>query len=342
MRPQSVAARANMPRQRCQDARLRMESKRRPRLFSAVLSHRAVMLSSLNPRFSGLLMPCSEASPAPGWTQEPFSDAHERSSNATDGDRIGPRDPSLLRAETFETRMLLDVQMIMGVNFRRTIHSRNSVTIHSMSSSLIAVTHRVRTVTSLEACQPRLINLVLVPVAELKELSPELVRAGADLRLAVGRIARRLRQAHEVGRPDPVRGVRAGPAGPGRPEHAGRARRAGAGPTAGHGHHAGRAGGARPGDAREPDAADGRRCWSSVTDGGPQDAARPAVRERAADHRTPSTRSSPPCERRELLGACCRCSTGWRSGCDGERARASPRSAAATSGSRCPTPRSAC
>jgi DNA-binding MarR family transcriptional regulator len=36
-------------------------------------------------------------------------------------------------------------------------------------------------------------------VAELKELSPEVVRAGADLRVVVGRIARRLRQAHEVG-----------------------------------------------------------------------------------------------------------------------------------------------
>jgi len=36
-------------------------------------------------------------------------------------------------------------------------------------------------------------------VAELKELSPDLVRAGADLRVAVGRIARRLRQAHAVG-----------------------------------------------------------------------------------------------------------------------------------------------
>ncbi|GAA3436026.1 MarR family winged helix-turn-helix transcriptional regulator [Kutzneria kofuensis] len=36
-------------------------------------------------------------------------------------------------------------------------------------------------------------------MAEVEELSPELVRAGADLRVAVGRIARRLRQAHEVG-----------------------------------------------------------------------------------------------------------------------------------------------
>jgi DNA-binding MarR family transcriptional regulator len=36
-------------------------------------------------------------------------------------------------------------------------------------------------------------------VAELKELSPDLVRAGVDLRVAVGRIARRLRQAHAVG-----------------------------------------------------------------------------------------------------------------------------------------------
>lgn len=36
-------------------------------------------------------------------------------------------------------------------------------------------------------------------MAELKELSPDLVRAGADLRVAVGRIARRLRQAHAVG-----------------------------------------------------------------------------------------------------------------------------------------------
>jgi len=36
-------------------------------------------------------------------------------------------------------------------------------------------------------------------VAELKELSPDLARAGADLRVAVGRIARRLRQAHAVG-----------------------------------------------------------------------------------------------------------------------------------------------
>ena len=33
----------------------------------------------------------------------------------------------------------------------------------------------------------------------MKELSPDLVRAGADLRVAVGRIARRLRQAHAVG-----------------------------------------------------------------------------------------------------------------------------------------------
>lgn len=89
--------------------------------------------------------------------------------------------------------------MIMDVNFRGAVHSRNSVAIHSMSSALIAVTHRVCVVTSPEACQSRLINLVLVPVAELKELSPDLVRAGADLRVAVGRIARRLRQAHEVG-----------------------------------------------------------------------------------------------------------------------------------------------
>jgi DNA-binding MarR family transcriptional regulator len=36
-------------------------------------------------------------------------------------------------------------------------------------------------------------------VAELKELSPDLVRSGVDLRVAVGRIVRRLRQAHEVG-----------------------------------------------------------------------------------------------------------------------------------------------
>ena len=36
-------------------------------------------------------------------------------------------------------------------------------------------------------------------MAELKELSPDLARAGADLRVAVGRIARRLRQAHAVG-----------------------------------------------------------------------------------------------------------------------------------------------
>ncbi|QUQ68554.1 MarR family winged helix-turn-helix transcriptional regulator [Kutzneria sp. CA-103260] len=36
-------------------------------------------------------------------------------------------------------------------------------------------------------------------MAELKELSPDVVRAGADLRVAVGRIARRLRQAHAVG-----------------------------------------------------------------------------------------------------------------------------------------------
>ena len=49
------------------------------------------------------------------------------------------------------------------------------------------------------ACHAGLINLLLLVVAELKELSPDLVRAGADLRVAVGRIARRLRQAHEVG-----------------------------------------------------------------------------------------------------------------------------------------------
>ncbi len=49
------------------------------------------------------------------------------------------------------------------------------------------------------ACHARLINLLLLVVAELKELSPDLVRAGADLRVAVGRIARRLRQAHAVG-----------------------------------------------------------------------------------------------------------------------------------------------
>ena len=36
-------------------------------------------------------------------------------------------------------------------------------------------------------------------MAELKELPPDLARSGADLRVAVGRIARRLRQAHEVG-----------------------------------------------------------------------------------------------------------------------------------------------
>lgn len=54
-------------------------------------------------------------------------------------------------------------------------------------------------VTLKTSCQARLINLLLLVVAELKELSPDLVRAGADLRVAVGRIARRLRQAHEVG-----------------------------------------------------------------------------------------------------------------------------------------------
>jgi DNA-binding MarR family transcriptional regulator len=36
-------------------------------------------------------------------------------------------------------------------------------------------------------------------VAELTELPPDLVRFGVDLRVAVGRIVRRLRQAHEVG-----------------------------------------------------------------------------------------------------------------------------------------------
>jgi DNA-binding MarR family transcriptional regulator len=36
-------------------------------------------------------------------------------------------------------------------------------------------------------------------VAELRELAPELVRAASDLRVTVGRIARRLRQAHAVG-----------------------------------------------------------------------------------------------------------------------------------------------
>ena len=54
-------------------------------------------------------------------------------------------------------------------------------------------------VTHAPSCQTGLINLLLLVVAELTELSPDLVRAGADLRVAVGRIARRLRQAHEVG-----------------------------------------------------------------------------------------------------------------------------------------------
>jgi DNA-binding MarR family transcriptional regulator len=36
-------------------------------------------------------------------------------------------------------------------------------------------------------------------VGALRELSPEVVRAGTELRLVVGRIARRLRQAHAVG-----------------------------------------------------------------------------------------------------------------------------------------------
>lgn len=54
-------------------------------------------------------------------------------------------------------------------------------------------------VTVAVACQPKLINLLLLVVTELKELSPDVVRAGADLRVVVGRIARRLRQAHAVG-----------------------------------------------------------------------------------------------------------------------------------------------
>jgi DNA-binding MarR family transcriptional regulator len=54
-------------------------------------------------------------------------------------------------------------------------------------------------ITLATSCHVRLINLLLLVVAELKQLSPDLVRAGADLRVAVGRIARRLRQAHAVG-----------------------------------------------------------------------------------------------------------------------------------------------
>lgn len=64
---------------------------------------------------------------------------------------------------------------------------------------IFVITPGVLSTTTTASCQPRLINLLLLVVAELKELSPELVRAGADLRVAVGRIARRLRQAHEVG-----------------------------------------------------------------------------------------------------------------------------------------------
>jgi DNA-binding MarR family transcriptional regulator len=36
-------------------------------------------------------------------------------------------------------------------------------------------------------------------VAEVHEVAPELVRAGAEIRVVVGRIARRVRQAHAVG-----------------------------------------------------------------------------------------------------------------------------------------------
>lgn len=44
-----------------------------------------------------------------------------------------------------------------------------------------------------------MISLELLIVAGLRVLSPEAVRVGMELRLVVGRIARRLRQAHAVG-----------------------------------------------------------------------------------------------------------------------------------------------
>jgi DNA-binding MarR family transcriptional regulator len=45
----------------------------------------------------------------------------------------------------------------------------------------------------------RLINLLLALVDDDRELPTDLVQMGAELRVAVGRIARRLRQAHGVG-----------------------------------------------------------------------------------------------------------------------------------------------
>ena len=84
---QSAAAPAKMLRQRCQCARNSVESKRSPRLFGASPPHRAAMPSSSDPQVLARFWLCSEASPAPGRTQERFSDAHDRSSNPTQGEQ---------------------------------------------------------------------------------------------------------------------------------------------------------------------------------------------------------------------------------------------------------------
>jgi DNA-binding MarR family transcriptional regulator len=104
-------------------------------------------------------------------------------------------------------------------------------------------------------------------VAELRDLSPETVRTSTELRLVVGRIARRLRQAHAVGELTLseisvlARLDREGATSPGALAELERVRPQAMGSTLAALEHRGLV-------ARSPDAVDGRRVVMSVTEAG--------------------------------------------------------------------------